>query len=211
MRKSNKREQIMQAAERLFSSRRFHEITLDDIVREASIGKGTIYTYFKDKDDLFFQVAMSGFDELCRLLTKHVTEDAPFTQQLLQACKAITAFFGWRRHLYGMLQTEDARMSMCRGQLHEQWFEKRRQLVKLLGKIIQKGHKDSLVRKDISEETLASLLLGLLRARARNLQSEGIHVSDDLLVDLFLNGAGRPKARPRLTVVRGSAAKETQA
>ena len=105
----------MQAAEKLFTSRRFHEITLDDIVHEAHVGKGTIYTYFKDKDDLFFQVATSGFGELCALLRRRVAGDAPFRQQLLQACKAATAFFEGRRQLSRMIQSEDARMCLCSG------------------------------------------------------------------------------------------------
>ena len=36
----DKRQRIMQAAEKLFSSRRFHEITTDDVAREAKVGKG---------------------------------------------------------------------------------------------------------------------------------------------------------------------------
>ncbi|RPI59812.1 MAG: TetR/AcrR family transcriptional regulator, partial [Planctomycetaceae bacterium] len=64
----DKRLQIMQAAEKLFTSRRFHEVTTDDIAKSAHVGKGTIYNYFKDKDDMFFQMATNGFDELCDLL-----------------------------------------------------------------------------------------------------------------------------------------------
>ena len=68
----DKRLAIMQAAESLFTSRRLHEITLDDVAREAQVGKGTIYRYFQDKDDLFFQTATQGFDELCDLLQQRV-------------------------------------------------------------------------------------------------------------------------------------------
>ena len=35
---------------------------------EAKVGKGTIYLYFENKDDLFFQTATWGFEELCELL-----------------------------------------------------------------------------------------------------------------------------------------------
>ena len=44
----------MRAAEKLFTSRRYHEISLDAVVQEARVGKGTIYRYFQSKDDLFF-------------------------------------------------------------------------------------------------------------------------------------------------------------
>jgi AcrR family transcriptional regulator len=191
MPRPGRREQIMQAAEKLFTSRRLHEITLDDIVREAHTGKGTIYAYFKDKDDLFFQVATAGFEELCDLLRRRVAGDAPFTEQLRQACGAISAFFGHRRQLFRMIQTEDARMSLCRGSMRERWHEKRQHLVENLGRILRTGQVEGLVRDDLPEQTLAGFLLSLLRTRARDLgESTGV-IGDELLVDLFLRGAGR--------------------
>ena len=189
MSRCDRREQIMHAAEKLFTSRRFHEITLDDIVHEAGIGKGTIYTYFKDKDDLFFQVAVSGFDELCDLLQNRVPEDAPFRDQLLQAVIAISSFFARRRQLFRMIQTEDARMSFSHGRMREEWRRKRGHLVECLGRIIRKGQTERLIRGDLTAEILANFLLGLLRTRGCNLASEGESINDGLLVDLFLCGA----------------------
>lgn len=197
MAKTGKREQIMQAAEKLFTSRRLHEITLDDIVREAHIGKGTIYTYFNDKDDLFFQVATAGFEELCDLLQHRVAGDAPFKEQLLQACGEITAFFGRRRQLFRMIQAEDARMSLCRSGLRQQWQERRQHLVEGLGRILRRGQVEGLVRDDLTDQTLATFLLGLLRTRARNLGEDRDVIGDDLLVDLYLRGVGLRDAGPR--------------
>ncbi|MFH1887714.1 MAG: TetR/AcrR family transcriptional regulator [Pseudomonadota bacterium] len=190
MPRENKREPIMQAAEKLFSSRRFHEITLDDIAREASVGKGTIYRYFKDKDDLFFQVAVSGFEELCGLLELKVAGDAPFPDQLSQACSAMSAFFGRRRQLMCMLQAEDARMSLSRGRMRDRWAEKRRLLVESLADILARGQEEGMVRTDLPAVALAEFLLGLLRTRARNLTEEGLSVGDAQVADLFLNGSG---------------------
>ncbi len=69
----DKRQQIMLAAERLFLGRPFHEVTTDQVAHEAHVGKGTIYRYFKSKDDLFFETAHRGFDELCELLHREVS------------------------------------------------------------------------------------------------------------------------------------------
>jgi AcrR family transcriptional regulator len=192
----------MHAAEKLFSSRRFHEITLDDIVREAGIGKGTIYTYFKDKDDLFFQVAVSGFDDLCDLLQNQVSEDAPFRDQLLQSVMAISSFFVRRKQLNRVNQTEDVRMSFSHGRMREEWRRKRHDLVLSLGKIVCKGQMEGLIRDDLAAETLADFLLGLLRTRGCNLESEGKSIDDGLLVDLFLCGATQSGSTIERTAAR---------
>ena len=152
MAKPGKREQIMQVAEKLFVGRRLHEITLDDIVREARIGKGTIYTYFENKDDLFLQVATAGFEELCDLLQNRVAGDAPFKEQLLQACGAVSTFFSRRQHLFLMIQTEDAQMPLCHGVMRERWQRKRQRLVESLGRILRKGQAEGVVRDDIPEQ-----------------------------------------------------------
>jgi len=82
----------MQAAEELFTSRRFHEITLDEVAQAAHVGKGTIYRYFKDKDDLFFQTASAGLDALCGLIHDGVPSSASFEDKLLAVCDRISSF-----------------------------------------------------------------------------------------------------------------------
>jgi AcrR family transcriptional regulator len=50
----NRRDQIVQAAVRLFSENGYFQTTIDDIAKEADVSKGLIYLYFKDKHDLLF-------------------------------------------------------------------------------------------------------------------------------------------------------------
>ena len=184
----------MAAAETLFTARRYHEITTDDIAQAARVGKGTIYRYFRDKDDLFFQVAMSGFDELCELLQRRVPEAAPFEAQLLSACDAIRGFFDRRAQLFRMMQAEEGRMHWCRPQIRERWSACRRRLVAAVAAIIHKGVDEGPIRSDIPCEVLASFLLGMLRTRGRDLKDAPAAMqSNELLVDLFCRGAGRRK------------------
>jgi len=48
---------ILDAATRLFASQRFHEVRMDDIAAEADVSKGTLYSYFHDKDELLSALA----------------------------------------------------------------------------------------------------------------------------------------------------------
>ena len=54
--KANKREQIVEAAARVFARNGYSNAVVADIAVEANIGKGTVYAYFKSKEDLFFAV-----------------------------------------------------------------------------------------------------------------------------------------------------------
>ena len=192
MPRRDRRPDIMRAAERLFTSKRYHEVTTDEIAQAARVGKGTIYRYFDDKDDLFFQVAMSGFDELCELLHRRVPGHAPFEEQLLRACGEISAFFAGRRQLFRMMQAEDGRMQWSKKKARDRWMERRKKLVAAVAEVIDKGVQEGAIRSDVPSEALASFLLGMLRTRARHLADapEALR-RDELIVDLFCHGAGK--------------------
>lgn len=191
MPRKDKKPQIMRAAERLFTSRRFHEITLDDVAKAAKVGKGTIYLHFKDKDDLFFQTALAGFDDLCDVLQQRVPKDAPFEDRLHAACKEVSWFFQRRQQANRMIQAEDTRMLWCKGDVKEIWKKRRQRAVAALAAIVRRGVEDGKVRTDIPAEAMASILMEMLRVQAAYLvdcpQAERyIH----RLVDLFYRGAG---------------------
>jgi AcrR family transcriptional regulator len=200
MPRPDRRKQIMQAAEKLFTTRRFHEITLDDVVREARVGKGTIYRYFRDKDDLFFQTATAGFDELCVVVRNGAPLDRSFQEQILGVCRRISEFFQRRRQWFRMMQTEDGRMVLCAGPLHERWHAHRRQLVAAVAEVLGRGVAEGAVRGDIPPDALACYLLGMLRARAHDLADAPQRVgSHETLVDLFCRGAGAHGKTPKPT------------
>ncbi|MDD4890945.1 MAG: TetR/AcrR family transcriptional regulator [Phycisphaerae bacterium] len=206
MAKRDRRADIMRAAEKLFTSRRFHEITLDHVVDEAGVGKGTVYRYFRDKDDLFFQIATHGFDELCDLLTERPPRGGSFSARLLENCRRISEFFVRRRQLFGMMQSEEDRMRWCDGDLRERWVQRRKKLVAAVAKVLRDGVAEGAVRKDIPADIQATFLLGLLRTRARDLADAAESWRKlELLVDFFLRGAasGAPAgSRVRKSVTR---------
>lgn len=56
--KERRRRQIMVAAKRVFSIKSFSKATMEDIAKEAELSPGTIYLYFKNKDELFASLSL---------------------------------------------------------------------------------------------------------------------------------------------------------
>ena len=182
----------MQAAEKLFTSRRFHEITMEDVAAAADVAKGTLYLYFRDKEELFAQTATAGFDELCELIERKVPEDGSFSDQLLEACTQISEFFERRHQLLRMMQAEEARMCYCKGGLHDRWMEKRKKLVSVIAAILARGVSAGRIRDDVPSEVLANVLLGMLRTRGRDLADVPPEIcGHEVVVELFCRGAAR--------------------
>jgi len=188
----DKKQRIMQAAEQLFRTCRVHEVTLEAIAKEADVGKGTIYLYFADKEDVIFQAAVAGFDEMCRQLRESAEEGGTFRERLLRASDRIVAFFQARRPLFRIILSEGERaMESGNAGLRQRWRERRRTMTEAMAALIAQGIAAGEIRATLPAEVLAEYLLGLLRTRSWELEgwpeAQRSHVAT---IDLFLNGAG---------------------
>lgn len=56
--------QILDAAAQLFATRRYHEVRMDDIAAHAGVAKGTVYRYYRDKEDLYIALTIHGMHRL---------------------------------------------------------------------------------------------------------------------------------------------------
>jgi TetR/AcrR family transcriptional regulator len=58
--KEQRKTGIIEAAERLFFSRRYEDVSMEDIAREVELNKATIYLYFENKETLFATIVLRG-------------------------------------------------------------------------------------------------------------------------------------------------------
>lgn len=189
----DKSEAILKAAEKIIRERRYHEITLEDIASKARVGKGTIYRYFADKDDLFFQLANRGHEELCEVIEESARseEKVPFEKKLEAMCERIGEFLQRRHALLRVMREHEGRMrAYCRSK-REVFEERRRRLRSAVGKVLALGIPTGKIRDDIPLESLAQFLLSLLWARQVSLaHSCEAQPPLSMVIDLFLHGAG---------------------
>jgi AcrR family transcriptional regulator len=187
---SDKRLRIMQAAEKLFSTRQFHEISLEEVARVADVGKGTIYLYFSDKEDLFYQTAVSGYDDMCKILQNSAIERLSFRDILLRTCVTISDFFRRRRPLFRVILSERARALESGGGLGQRWVKHRKSMREAVAAIIARGIESGEVQSGLPPEVLAEYLLGMIRTRAWELEDQPDAVRTDAsIVELFIHGA----------------------
>jgi len=56
--RERRRQQIIVAAKRVFSEKGFSKTTMEDIAKEAELSPGTLYLYFKNKDELYASLSL---------------------------------------------------------------------------------------------------------------------------------------------------------
>jgi len=81
--KERRRQQIMVAAKRVFTEKGFNRTTMEDIAREAELSPGTLYLYFKNKDELYASLSLRVLQYLLIRL-EHVSEDTRAPSERLE-------------------------------------------------------------------------------------------------------------------------------
>jgi AcrR family transcriptional regulator len=59
-----RRQRILETADKLIRRRPYHEVLIKDVAAAASVSKGAIYIYFKNKEELFLSVIQNSFATL---------------------------------------------------------------------------------------------------------------------------------------------------
>src|SRR5579871_6777771 len=76
----DKRERILAAAERTFARHGFFTAKVADVAKEAGVADGTIYLYFKNKDDLLISVFERRMTQVNALMRDAIANLAPLAQ-----------------------------------------------------------------------------------------------------------------------------------
>ena len=148
----------MDTAARLFASRPYHAVRLEDVAAAASVGKGTIYIYFDNKDDLYASLIYEGFSALVdRLESELANERETARHALRRILGALVAFTMQQPHLAEMMR------SVGGLQHGREWEKKRAELSAIIAATIRRGIR----RGELSDphpEITALCIPGLVRS-----------------------------------------------
>lgn len=80
---SKTRATLVDVARQLFARMGYHHTTMNDIAQASGKGRRTLYTYFKNKDDIFAAVVEAELDKLHEMLLKVASKKLPADEKLI--------------------------------------------------------------------------------------------------------------------------------
>jgi AcrR family transcriptional regulator len=125
---------MLDAAGSLFGAQRFHEVRMEDIAAAAGVGKGTIYRYFSDKEELYLALLDRASKQIRERLEQAVREVEGARGQLKAIVAAIISFFDGQPHLLEVIQ----RAEIARGPDFP-WRKVREEMWQQVTSIIETG------------------------------------------------------------------------
>lgn len=156
------RADILRTAEAEFMGRDFHAVVMDDIAKRCGVGKGTLYRYFPNKQELLQAVMRDGLVTLKEQIHGTIESAAPPAEKLAGIVGAILSHFAARPGLARIVDREEGK----RGVSQTRWFRSRAEVVRLLEQVIADGIRDGAF-KPVDPRLASEMLLGMIRAMNR--------------------------------------------
>ena len=154
-----KRQLIAATAARLFATRPFHKVKLDDVAAEAGVGKGTLYIYYKSKEDLYLGLIFDAFAQLVAGLEARLGDGTMSPRESLRTIVAQLVRFAFENpQLYELMRTAGGPATK-----DAHWADKRTQFTGLIEQTIRRGNADGSFDDPLPEIT-AQCVPGLVRS-----------------------------------------------
>jgi TetR/AcrR family transcriptional regulator len=90
--KEHRRQSIIDAAENLFFTKGYDNVSLNEIAKELHLGRSTLYLYFENKEELFFAIVLHGALILNKLIHDEVKKVNTALEKLASFRRAYYAF-----------------------------------------------------------------------------------------------------------------------
>lgn len=189
--KNQKRKDILASARALFKEKGFHSTKIEEIAQGAGVGKGTIYEYFKNKQEIFDETCIEYVESIYLSMEELRLMDICFRD------KISLMFKEKKNSLYGEFEKNPIDYIMSyKNSMSEKvlisMFNHISYMNKIVIEIINQGKEEGVVKKEIPSELIACLTIGALKEYFNNKlhKKESDFSDEDIIFDLLLNGFG---------------------
>ena len=185
-----KRDAILRAAIDVFAERGLFSAQVADIARAAGVAAGTVYLYFKSKDDLLVSIFDRSMREGLTLGRAAVADLDDPRERLRRLARAHLARLGGDRNLAIVFQVELRQSTKFMERFSSTLL---RDYLGLIRDAIADGQRAGIFRTDIKATVAAKIFFGALDEMATNWilsrRRYALEADADTVVELFLNGA----------------------
>lgn len=155
--KTEVKEKIVQAAITTFSKYGYDKTRMDDIAKSAKLGKGTLYLYFKSKEELFYAISENSIKELKEQLSKLFSKKEDLVHDAEKFYDQYRNLIHDSEKVSFEMIAESSRNPKLRKVLYEQRMKVYDIVIDYLRRQIEKGF----FRKDMDVNAIASGLVAL--------------------------------------------------
>jgi TetR/AcrR family fatty acid metabolism transcriptional regulator len=185
----DKREAILKAATRVFAQNGFFNAQVADVAKAAGVAAGTVYLYFRSKDDLLVSLFERTMKEAIAAGRAALIGATDPRERLKRIARLHLERLGRDRDLAVVFQVELRQSTKFMERFSSSYL---REYLGIIRVAVEAGQTAGLFRADVSATTAAKILFGALDEMATNWMLSrrrySLEADADAVIDLFLHG-----------------------
>ena len=186
---SGKREAILRAATRVFARNGYFNSKVADIARAADVADGTVYLYFKSKEEILHSIFDQNMAEAIVSGRKLIEKISDPKEKLRRIAVLHLERLGADRDLAIVFQVELRGSTKFMQEFSAAGFA---EYLGLLRKTFEEGQRSGVFRKNLNAKLVSKILFGALDEMATNWiiskRSYKLEPMAEVVMDVFLNG-----------------------
>ena len=191
-----KRDAILRAAIDVFAERGYFNAQVADVARAAGVAAGTVYLYFKSKDDILISIFERGMRASLDEAREQVAPITDPRERLREFARLHLRRLGQDRNLAIVFQVELRQSTKFMERFSSTLL---RDYLGLIREAIADGQKHGAFRQDLKPTVAAKVLFDALDEMATNWilsnRRYALEPEADAVVDIFINGVRGPRPR----------------
>lgn len=160
-----KREAILRAGVKVFAANGFFNSKVADVAREAGIADGTVYLYFKSKDEILHSIFDRGMEDFIRRGRTELAQLSSPEEKLTRIAELHLENLGADRDLAVVFQVELRGSTKFMREFSDAGFA---EYLEIIRKTVEEGQASGVFRKDIKPIVAAKILYGSLDEMVTN-------------------------------------------
>ncbi len=183
--KQQRKNDIVDAAEKVFFSKGYEGSSMDDVAKEAELSKGTLYLYFHSKEDLYAAIVERAAIIMNKLFSEAVVDQPDGLSKTKAIGKAFNSFFSDYPDYHDALMFDQNKLTQldC-GCLNEiAALETKKKSNEIFIGAIKEGIADGSIRKDLDPVLTAMILWGQTMGILQLVKNKGSVLTKIFLVD----------------------------
>ena len=186
---TGKRESILRAATRVFARNGYFNSKVADIARAAGVADGTVYLYFRSKEEILHSIFDRNMAEAIAADRKLIDKLRDPREKLRRIATLHLERLGADRDLAVVFQVELRGSTKFMEEFSAAGFA---EYLGLLRAIFEEGQRTGVFRKELNAKVAAKIFFGALDEMATNWiiskRSYKLEPMADVVMDVFLNG-----------------------
>jgi TetR/AcrR family fatty acid metabolism transcriptional regulator len=191
-----KRKKILDAATKVFARVGFSNTRIQDVAQEAGIAHGTVYLYFKSKDDLFISIFQESLGELIDYISSEVQKKDSAEDKLRRMISLQLDVIEENPDLTKLILIEFPRTGNF---LTDRNIDVLSNYIDVIGDVLKNGIEEGIFSTNVKPDIIATMIYAAMQGIATRWILDGMSYSiktiDVEISEIFLKGLKSQRAK----------------